>query len=375
MSERQSHNKSYTLADIEQYLLGRLSPAEMHAIEKAAIMDPLLADAIEGYRYAGADASNIQKHLFDIRRQLLNQQETQHKTVAVKFGHSGWWRIAAAVLVLAGIGSIGFYMLKTGNSKQEIAQQNVPVLKKDTHHLTLPAVTDTSKVQPATVPQAAPLAATAKTSRQTVPANPEPVAAAPVKEAETAMLRAARKADSTSNALALADITHMETLKEVNSRLSKSEARAAGIATNQKPTDIVIRGAVSPVKNAKDSVPDLSEMVVTGYKDTKAKKMAVAISKPATDSLDLVPEPGWENFNAYFAKENGPDIHGEIVATIVLDNDGKAKDLTIIRSFNRSLDPYSRSQNRKFKKIILAGPVWLINGDKKAGSYRLEIEF
>ena len=39
----------YTAKDIEQYLAGSMSNAEMHAIEKAALDDQLLADAIEGY--------------------------------------------------------------------------------------------------------------------------------------------------------------------------------------------------------------------------------------------------------------------------------------------------------------------------------------
>ncbi|MBT1686614.1 hypothetical protein [Dawidia soli] len=34
--------------DIERYLNGELSPAEMHALEKKALYDPFLADALEG---------------------------------------------------------------------------------------------------------------------------------------------------------------------------------------------------------------------------------------------------------------------------------------------------------------------------------------
>ena len=52
MSEQRKNNTPYTLLDIEQYLQGKLSPAEMHALEKAAVQDPFLADAIEGYQSA-----------------------------------------------------------------------------------------------------------------------------------------------------------------------------------------------------------------------------------------------------------------------------------------------------------------------------------
>lgn len=39
----------YTLQDIERYLNGSMTPQEMHELEKAALTDPLLADAIDGY--------------------------------------------------------------------------------------------------------------------------------------------------------------------------------------------------------------------------------------------------------------------------------------------------------------------------------------
>ena len=48
MSEEKRHIV-YTAADIQKYLTGQMSNAEMHAIEKAAMEDPLLAEAIEGY--------------------------------------------------------------------------------------------------------------------------------------------------------------------------------------------------------------------------------------------------------------------------------------------------------------------------------------
>lgn len=41
---------NYNITRIQQYLLGQLSREEMHAIEREAIDDPLLGDAIEGYR-------------------------------------------------------------------------------------------------------------------------------------------------------------------------------------------------------------------------------------------------------------------------------------------------------------------------------------
>src|SRR4051812_11453005 len=48
MSEMIHHN-NFSAADIERYRRGQLSPAQMHAMEKAAMEDSFLADAMEGY--------------------------------------------------------------------------------------------------------------------------------------------------------------------------------------------------------------------------------------------------------------------------------------------------------------------------------------
>ncbi len=59
--------KKFTAADIEKYHKGMLSPKEMHALEKAALDDPFLADALEGYAVndvnANADLAELQNRL------------------------------------------------------------------------------------------------------------------------------------------------------------------------------------------------------------------------------------------------------------------------------------------------------------------------
>ena len=48
MSESPGH-KIYSAADIERYYNGLMSASERHALEKAALEDPFLSDAFEGY--------------------------------------------------------------------------------------------------------------------------------------------------------------------------------------------------------------------------------------------------------------------------------------------------------------------------------------
>ncbi len=49
--------KNFTAADIEKYHKGLLSAKERHDLEKAALDDPFLADALEGYAVAGENVS------------------------------------------------------------------------------------------------------------------------------------------------------------------------------------------------------------------------------------------------------------------------------------------------------------------------------
>lgn len=76
--------------DIDKYLAGKLTSAEMHALEKKALSDPFLADALEGG--AQLDASDFSNDVTD-----LNSKLTKHKS------QTWTWplRIAATVAFLA----------------------------------------------------------------------------------------------------------------------------------------------------------------------------------------------------------------------------------------------------------------------------------
>jgi hypothetical protein len=52
MSDHKEHISHYTAADLQRYVQGKLSAREMHAMEKAALDDPFLADAMEGMQQA-----------------------------------------------------------------------------------------------------------------------------------------------------------------------------------------------------------------------------------------------------------------------------------------------------------------------------------
>jgi hypothetical protein len=118
MSEPNNH--IYTSDDIRRYHSGAMSKAEMHAMEKAALADPFLADAMEGYMHS----SDFNADLVEIKGRL-NEKLQGAKVVSLeKKASFGWMRIAALFIVLAGAGWLVFKMSSGENN--ELAVQKSP---------------------------------------------------------------------------------------------------------------------------------------------------------------------------------------------------------------------------------------------------------
>jgi len=121
MSENNNHIK-YTAADIEKYWKGQLSATEQHALEKAALDDPFLADAMEGYEQAaGAPQPVIAADNAELKKRLAERIAEKQTTKLIDFA---WWKIAAAVIVLLGAG----WLYTAVNNKS--AQNSVAKLEK-----------------------------------------------------------------------------------------------------------------------------------------------------------------------------------------------------------------------------------------------------
>ena len=119
------HSALYTAADIEKYHQGQLTPAQMHAMERAALEDPFLADALEGYGFAGADVSEDMRDLQARLEQRL-QEHSQAPVVplppSVEPARQQWWKIAAAVVVLLGVSWGIFQWTADPHTKENISQ-------------------------------------------------------------------------------------------------------------------------------------------------------------------------------------------------------------------------------------------------------------
>jgi CarboxypepD_reg-like domain len=95
-------NIPYSAEDIRNYLDGRLSDPEMQAMEKAALEDPFLSDAIEGYEESRRHSESFEVGLADLQSRLSQRlRRKERKTGTMAFISN--WKIAAAVLFLLGL--------------------------------------------------------------------------------------------------------------------------------------------------------------------------------------------------------------------------------------------------------------------------------
>ena len=104
MSDNKQNSKQYTATDIERYLKGQMSAAEMHAIETAALDDPFLADAIEGFEMARSKGSeeSVMAGLKKLNKQFSDRVKPVAKILPMT--QSRWWQIAAAVVIFVIVG-------------------------------------------------------------------------------------------------------------------------------------------------------------------------------------------------------------------------------------------------------------------------------
>ncbi len=115
--------KIYSASDIEKYYKGQLSPKEMNALEKAALDDPFLAEAMEGYALT---VINIHDDIVELRTRLENRKNKSKSIAATSTEKSGgylWLKIAAMIFIVVGAGWL-IYQFSFNDKSTEIAQSD-----------------------------------------------------------------------------------------------------------------------------------------------------------------------------------------------------------------------------------------------------------
>jgi hypothetical protein len=122
------HNiKNFTAYDIEKYHKGLLSSKERHELEKAALDDPFLADALEGY---AMQQINLEADFAGLKRRLEAKTEgAKVIPLAASKKRLPWLRIAAMLILIAGAGLLS-YQLLNNKSQNKVAVNKQPATEK-----------------------------------------------------------------------------------------------------------------------------------------------------------------------------------------------------------------------------------------------------
>ncbi|MEO6730460.1 MAG: TonB family protein [Ferruginibacter sp.] len=113
----------YSAEDIQKYFSGKLGPAEMHAMERAALDDAFLAEAMEGYE--GMQQQDLGNILTSLKTGLSKKQSTKVISI-IPAARFGMWKAAAAVLVICSGIALTFILIR--NKPAEI--KSIAAIKK-----------------------------------------------------------------------------------------------------------------------------------------------------------------------------------------------------------------------------------------------------
>lgn len=424
MAANQYDNKQWGVADFERYHSGKMPDAEKHALEKAALDDPFLDDALEGYAFTKTPVADIEA----LKKQLLPKGESAKIIWYKQKSIAGFLRVAAILILFAGLAWLLFP--NKPDKRVEIASVTEPV--KTIEPIVSEPLQDTTVSSPSASggkngrPQPKPATTIESNEVKSITANrQEAIAAAPPKDdedfartkdltAKESELVTVDKSKARNNAISgKVPGLNVTAVNVIKGRVVDAAGQPVPFANIQVPSNRTTIAAdvngnfslmnsqnASTVKvdvnavgfetantalnsNSNDNKivlqennQALSEVVVVGYGQTK--KRAVTGSVTTVKSADLnnnsnvvtlknaLPLEGWENFNKAineFAKNSkSKDTTGQVILSFDIDSLGAATNIYIKKGLGDSCDTQA-------KRILQNAPAMKkIKKNKKASA-------
>ncbi|HKP31339.1 MAG TPA: hypothetical protein VJT83_01360 [Chitinophagaceae bacterium] len=418
MSTEKNHI-NYSADDIRRYWQNQMSAAEMHALEKAAMEDPFLADAMEGYSKTTED----QESNLAILRGRIAERTGAGNVISIK-RKNYVWRVAAAVVLIAGLGTLTVRYVTDSNKRSEnaVAKSDIPLP---------PPSTSTEQIKSDSLKFLAP-ADTMKdlVASGSVASNSPDKKIVAAKQREILVNVPVADKDSTAFANAAAPQILSERVKEEveKNNADKLEGRAAGIRTDDRtamqsrsnallfnnfsgrvvdPQNNGIPMANVRMNNANVALTDQngnfqfksfdsmanvsivssgysardvnlagnqsSEPIVLQVENNKKSKLSEVVSskkktQPETKDLNVYvnnaqPVTGWKEFAEYLEKNKKISakegtVNNEVVVTFKVDRDGKLSSFNIEKSLTKEHDAEAI-------RLIKQGPAWMVTKGKK----------
>ncbi len=342
---------------LQKYLNQTLSPAEMHAVEKAMLDAPFQSEAVEGWTIvpeaSPADLADLQARL---HTRVQAARPVERRLVPLL-------RVAAAVvaLVVAGWWALGRFGLNgpsnqlAENSAQTSASEMAPAPTDSTvaTYLVEPLVTDQS-------------------------AKPE----APASSEQPSKLRSRQpEPNQTSDIANEPVLANQQMRKQMRHNLQKTHT--AEVDDELKPELEVVKSAAATTSQP----PEQPKPVVIDEEDKGAKRdsqeSATKNSKPALatatkENTDVgnvaqaaLPSGGWEAFRAFIARSAKTGPPGRVELEVHISPKGKVGKITVIKSLDKA-------RNREAQRLVGQYQGWqpaTQQGQAVASKLVVEVDF
>ena len=119
--KEEKNDIKFSVEEIRKYLDGQLTDQEMQALEKAALEDPFLSDAIDGIGESRNHASSFESGVADLQKRLTQRIREKNRKSAMVLLFSKW-KIAASVIFMLGFAALIITYINNKSHRSEIAK-------------------------------------------------------------------------------------------------------------------------------------------------------------------------------------------------------------------------------------------------------------
>lgn len=305
--------------DFERYYSGEMPSAEQRELEGRMLVEPLIADAYEGFLVWREQGSRIADVRSDLRERLP-ARGTHARRKALPL-----WAYASAASVLLAIFSYWFVFL----DDQSVEVQKLPVAAKR----------EQEKLSPAAV------------------ATDAPAEAASVPASQSQKIPGSKALPTSKTASAPSGLADAEIPEEIENIAleDSSPVRTEEVQAAPQPAQtLAASGAAQAVaKSMADRVKMQREQADTQYlvasKPVSANAKTYTVTIPG-DTLPAAPALGWPDYRAYLEKNTGAaSTTGQIVVTFFVSSTGTLSDFV-------TTGP--EELHKEAIRIISSGPAW-----------------
>jgi lysophospholipase L1-like esterase len=319
MPDKQSNNKPEISEElIRKYLAGELDDRAMHALERQALDDPFLAEALEGYGGHDPDQSAPLAEL----QQRLEQRVQQSRKGKLRLLYYRW-ASAAAILVILGLSFLWINRQQSAEKRRELARsENIPestykssAAPDSAATIQAPAATGVTEAPETLIAEADAPAPARKT-----PAHPAPALREAAKEA-AGQPEAVMQEDRAAEA-ALADVKTLprsaaaragDTIANevppaaADSRRKEVAAKAAPeIAANANRPAAVSETLAGRVAGAEVQSRKMKQAAYSRASVAKARRIVILGSSTAEGVGPKVPDSAWVNLLRKYLQAKDP---------------------------------------------------------------------